>query len=127
MLSGSGRRRATSPQSARTRESVMEGGTPRSRRKSRLLPGERLDDLCPEPLKIRETRCEVVRHVVELAGDMRQPHRISAALQALATILVVARDGPFRGIGTEGEPERHGAWFLHRPFMVAAEGQEPTL
>ena len=30
-------------------------------RESGPLPGKRLDDLCPEPFKIRETGCEVVR------------------------------------------------------------------
>ena len=90
---------------------------------SRSLPSEWLDNLCPEPFQIRQTGREVVWQVVELAGDMRQPHLIAAALQALATILVVARNRPFCGISTEGEPERHGACFLHRPFMVATEGQ----
>jgi len=61
---------------------------------SRSLPGKRSNDLCPEPLQRRETGCEVVWQVVELAGDMRQPHGISAALQALTTILVIACDGP---------------------------------
>src|SRR4029450_13691704 len=59
---------------------------------SRSLPSKWLNDLCPKAFEIGQTRCEVVRQVVELAGDMRQFHLIPAARQALTTILVVARD-----------------------------------
>ena len=78
---------------------VVEGELSRISEEPNTLPRELLDNLCPKAFEILEPGREGFGQVVELARDVRQPHLIPAAFQALVTILVVACNGPFRGIG----------------------------